>query len=422
MSDTPVHPEFMSAIADLKFIGRYKIVRKLGQGASSIVFLGIDPFIKRNIAIKVSQPTSDQSVARFFTEAQSAGRLNHQNMVAIYDVGIDNRLCFITMEYVNGTTLEKYCHKDHLLPVNTVVEIIFSVCNAIDYAHQQGIIHRDIKPSNIMLDKKGIPKVADFGIAQMTEQTSEMGVWGTPSYMAPEQLQDEPIGSYSDIFSLGCVFYELLTGKTAFPGKNNFAIMYKIINEKPEAITQTRPELPGILDDIIDKALQKDPAKRYQTCMEMTYDLRVALRGLTDTFLTGQIKDAVDYVNHVSFFKEFTREQIKELCSASSIIKLPKGKTIVVQGEIDDTFYVILSGSAKIKKHDKVVSSISVGECFGEMAYICGQPRTATVLAASDCILIKISATLIDQSSGDIQLLFFKKFAKTLVKRLSIQS
>ncbi len=419
MEDSSDRHEFMAALADLKTIGRYKIVRELGQGASGVVYLGMDPFIKRQVAIKISQPTSNRALERFFIEAQSAGRMIHQNMVIIYDVGMHDRFSYITMEYVDGTTLEKYCQKDHLLPVSEAVEIMLGVCNALDYAHNQGIIHRDIKPSNIMLNKEGVPKIADFGIAQLTQQTSELGVWGTPSYMSPEQLKEESIGDYSDIFSLGCVLYELLTGQMAFPGENNFSIMYKITNEEPASILELRADLPKIFDDIIKKALTKDPAKRYQTCMDLAFDLRVALRGLSETFLDGKVKDAVDYIHHVPFFRNFTKEQVKGMLTASTIAKFPKGKAIVAEGEIDDTFYIILSGSATVTKSNKNIATITAGECFGEMAYIAGQARTATVLAETDCILVKISATLMDQSSSDIQLLFYKNFAKTLVHRLS---
>jgi serine/threonine-protein kinase len=422
MTDSSIRPDLKDALADLKTVGRYKIVRELGQGSSSIVYLGMDPFIKRNVAIKILQPISDRAIERFFVEAQSAGRLIHQNMVIIYDMGMHDSFCYITMEYVEGTTLEKYCHKDHLLPTNKVLEIIFGACNAIDYAHRQNIIHRDINPSNIMLNKEGIPKITDFGIAQMTQETYEMGVWGTPSYMSPEQLKEETIGSYSDVFSLGCVLYELLTGEVAFSGKNSYAIMYKITNEDPTPITELQPELPGIFDDIITKALAKDPAKRYQTCMDFAYDLRVASRGITETFLEGEIKDAVDFVHHAAFFRNFTKEQVKEMLTAISILKFAKGEIIVAEGDIDDTFYIILDGSVKIRKNDKDIASIVAGECFGEMAYISGQARTATVLAETDCILIKISSTLMDKSSNEIQLLFYKNFAKTLVHRFSAQS
>ena len=264
-------------------------------------------------------------------------------------------------------------------------------------------------------------KITDFGIAQMTEQTSEMGIWGTPSYMAPEQLKEEGIGPFSDIFSVGCVLYEMLTGTQAFGGSNNFAIMYKITSEEPTPAEKLRPDLPPILLDILQKAMAKKIEDRYQSCMEMAFDLRVALRGLTDSglALNGRAKDVIELVHNVKFFHNFPREHLEALISANTLLKVPKGKVIVNEGDIDDTFFVILSGKAKIRKGDKEIAVIGVGECFGEMAYIAGQARSAAVIAHTDCILIKISATIIDCSPEAVQLLFFKNFATTLVQRLS---
>ncbi|MBW2359121.1 MAG: serine/threonine protein kinase [Deltaproteobacteria bacterium] len=182
-------------------------------------------------------------------ESDTVGRYEilRKLIVAIHDVGAYKDFCYIAMEYIEGSNLDKFCRKNSLLPVNKVIEIIFSVCNALDYAHKQGVIHRDIKPANIMLDKSGIAKITDFGIAQMTEKTAEMGIFGTPSYMSPEQLKDEVAGNESDIFSLGCVLYELLSGEQAFPGDNSFSIMYKITNEETQrsGIRQAR-HLPMI--------------------------------------------------------------------------------------------------------------------------------------------------------------------------------
>lgn len=404
---------------DIKTVGRYKIIRKLGQGNTGVVYLGSDPYIKRSVAIKISQPTSDNARRRFFIEAQSAGRLNHPSIVSIYDAGVFRNSCYITMEYIEGADLKKYCKKDSLLPLNKVVEIIFSVCNALDYAHRNGVVHKDIKPANIMIDKMGNIKITDFGIAQMTERTAEIGFFGTPSYMSPEQLKDEVVGSESDIFSLGCVLYELLTAERAFSGDKVFAIMYKIINEEPVSITYLRPDLPKILGKITKRALSKARNERYQTCMDFAYELRVALRGLTGTL--DKTRDVGDYIHSVPFFHNFTKKQVRELVSACTIVKARKGKVIVAQGEIDDTFYVVLSGKAKVMKDDQqVIASIGTGQCFGEMSFIGGQARIATVLADTDCALLKISATLLDRSSESIQLLFYKSFAMTLVRRMSV--
>ena len=420
MNSTPsADPVFLAGLEGLESVDRYRIAGKLGQGGNAIVFLGIDPYIDRKVALKLSMPGSDSSRQKFFVEAQSAGRLNHTNIVSIYDAGTYGEYCYITMEYIKGVTLEKFCQPDALMPMQKAVEIIFAICNALDYAHNQKVIHRDIKPSNIMLDDHGSPKLTDFGVAQITEQTGESGLWGTPSYMAPEVIKEEALGAYSDIFSLGCVLYELLGGKQAFRGENNFSIMYKITNSDPPPLLELRPDTPPILEEIVNKALAKDYTERYQSCLDFAYDLRVALRGLTDNVVTGKAKDVLDLVHNVPFFNNFSREQLAELVDDSTLIKVHKGKIIVAEGDIDDAFFVILSGSARIRKGDQDIATIGVGECFGEMACIAGQARTAAVLADTDCILIKINATLIDRSSESIQLLFFKNFATTLVSRLS---
>jgi serine/threonine-protein kinase len=351
-------------------------------------------------------------------EAQSAGRLNHPNILAIYDTGIYRDFCYILMEYEEGATLKAHCHARNLLPVERTTETLFKVCNALDYAHQQGVIHRDIKPSNIMMAPDNTPKIMDFGIAQLSEQTTEGGLWGTPSYMSPEQLKEEPVTAQSDIFSLGCVLYELLTGTKAFGGENDFSIIYKITRENPKPILQVREGLPAIFNDIIRKSLAKNPKDRYPTCMDMAYDLRVALRGLRPAHEREKIQDVIDLVRHVPFFHNFTREQLHELGLASCIVKYSAGKVIVAEGDIDDTFYIILKGRVQIGKQGKPIALIGAGECFGEMAYIAGQARVATATAVTECALMKISATLLDKAPEAIQLQFFKNFARTLSYRL----
>jgi serine/threonine protein kinase len=392
-----------------------------------VVFLGRDPYINRHVGIKISRPASDvkgekadKYRERFFLEAQSAGRLVHPGIVAIYDAGMYKDFCYMTTEYVDGPSLQKYCAKDNLFPVSKVVEIAFTVCQALDYAHKGGVIHRDIKPSNILLARTGEVKITDFGIAQVkSEQTSSKGIIGSPSYMSPEQVKEEPLDDKSDIFSLGCVFYELLTGEKAFSGENYFSIMYKITNEEPVAITQIRPEVPEILWKIAKKSLSKDSAQRYQSCMDFAYDLRVALRGLKGGAKVDRIDTIVDYVQSVPFFENFGKEQVKEILNASNIIKVRRGKILVAEGEIDDTFYIILSGKVAVNKGTRTIAFLSRGECFGEMSYLSGQSRAATVVAETDCILMKISGTLLDKSPDSIQVLFLRNFALTLIQRLS---
>jgi serine/threonine-protein kinase len=237
--------------------------------------------------------------------------------------------------------------------------------------------------------------------------------------MSPEQVKEEPIDDKSDIFSLGCVLYELLTGEKAFFGDNYFSVLYKITNDEPVPVQSIRPELPEVLDKIAKKALAKDPLLRYQSCMDFAYDLRVALRGLRGETRGEKTEDLADYINNVPFFENFTKEQVQEIMNASQVLKVKKGQVVLTEGEIDDSFFIILSGSVAVKRTEKNIATIKRGDCFGEMAYLQGQSRMATILAETDCILLKINGTLLDKSSESIQLLFQKNFAMTLVKRLS---
>ena len=424
---SPVDTQFLKDLFDVEKVGRYEIIGKLGQGSMGVVYKGRDPYINREVSIKISRPSSDLAGElaakyreRFFLEAQSAGRLMHPNIVAIYDAGMYKDFCYITMEYIDGPNLGKFCTRDNLLPVASTAEIIIAACRALDYAHQKDVVHRDIKPSNIMLNKLKDVKITDFGIAQITDQTASKGIIGSPSYMSPEQVKEEPITPLSDIFSLGCVLYELLTGEQAFPGDNYFSIMYKIINEEPPPVTQLRTEIPEILEKITRKALSKDHTKRYQTCMDLAYDLRVALRGLKqEAMREDKAEDVIDYTHNIRFFSNFTKGQVKAILDAANVIKVPKETAVVKEGEIDDSFFIILSGQASVRKNDKQIALIGRGECFGEMAYLSGESRTATVIADTDCILMKISAMLLDKAPQEIQLLFLKRFAMTLLRRLS---
>jgi serine/threonine-protein kinase len=237
--------------------------------------------------------------------------------------------------------------------------------------------------------------------------------------MAPEQLRGQKISPRSDLFAVGCVLHEVLTGKQSFSGENCRAIVHSILHAEPVALRQLRSDLPDILQGIVGKALAKDPRQRYHSAMDLAFDLRVAQRGISGKSDVEHAKDLVDFVHHVPFFRAFSRAQLQELVRTCRIGKVRQGKVIVAEGEIDDTFYVLLSGRVEILKGEHEVAQIHSGECFGEMAYICGQARSATARAQSDCVLMEISAQLLDRSPQAIQLQFFKSFASALVQRLA---
>ncbi|MDI6757128.1 MAG: serine/threonine-protein kinase [Endomicrobiia bacterium] len=270
-------------------LGRYEVSKELGKGAMGIVYLGKDPKINRTVAIKTLQFDSDLDEAqlkmvkeRFFREAESAGMLNHPNIITIYDAGEDYDISYIAMELLDGDDLKKNCDKQNLLPARRVVDIVAKVANALEYAHKQGIVHRDIKPSNIMILKDGTVKVTDFGIARITSssKTATGTVLGTPSYMSPEQIAGKKADGRADIFSLGVTLYELLTGVKPFEGESIAQLLFQITQAKHPDPKQYNPAITDALRDILDKALEKDPEKRYQNAGEMEKDLLAALEGL----------------------------------------------------------------------------------------------------------------------------------------------
>jgi serine/threonine-protein kinase len=271
-------------------LGRYEIVKQLGKGAMGVVYLGKDPRINRTTAIKTFQFPDDFEPdelkalkQRFFQEAESAGTLTHPNIVTIYDAGEEKDLAYIAMEFLEGHDLQRYTKKGQLLPIPTLLPYIADLADALDYAHQKGIVHRDIKPANVMLLDAGPMKITDFGIARITasSQTQTGVVKGTPHYMSPEQISGQKVDGRSDIFSLGVMFYQLLTGETPFRGDNLAALMHQIMNVSHPDPRTVDPDIPSPLVKILGKALEKDREKRYQRASSMASDLRKVVEVLT---------------------------------------------------------------------------------------------------------------------------------------------
>lgn len=263
-------------------LGRYEIMDELGRGAMGIVYKAYDPVVGRIVALKTVRLDAtgkerEELVARLRQEAQAAGRLDHPNIVTLYDAGEAEGLFYLTMHYVKGKPLSELMGEGRQLPVKQILLLMDQVCDGLHYAHERGIVHRDLKPSNIIVAAEGMAKILDFGVAKVAETgTTRAGtVLGTPSYMSPEQAQGARVDRRSDIFSLGAIFYELLTGEKAFPGNTPTAIIHKIVHEEPIPPRVLEPGIDPALEDIIRRALAKDPLQRYQTCKELLQDLKV---------------------------------------------------------------------------------------------------------------------------------------------------
>jgi len=260
-------------------LGRYQLEREIGRGAMGIVYLGRDTAINRMVAIKAIPLASEFSDAelvearsRFFREAETAGRLNHPNIVTIYDVGEERGLAYIAMEYLQGRHLSDYAKSDNLLEPRKVLEIIGRTAEALGFAHKQQVVHRDIKPANLMYDPAtDVLKITDFGIARLTGAGSTRTgiVLGTPSFMSPEQLEGRTVTGHSDLFSLGVSLFQLLTGQLPFTADSMTGLMQQIAEAPHPRLRAFRPDLPACVEDVIDRALAKDPDARFDSGAQM---------------------------------------------------------------------------------------------------------------------------------------------------------
>ncbi|NLD35516.1 MAG: serine/threonine protein kinase [Desulfatiglans sp.] len=273
-----------SSVNARTMVGRYKIIGQIGKGSMGLVYKAQDPKINRLVAIKTIRFSDEfeedvikEIKERFFMEAEIAGKLSHQSIVTIHDVGDDGDLTYMAMEYLEGEDLDKFIKKGNLLPVRTVLNIVAQIAEALDYAHRDGVIHRDIKPANVMLLKNGQVKVTDFGIAKAisSSKTKTGVILGTPNYMSPEQIMGQKIDLKSDIFSLGVLFYQLLTGELPFHGDNLSGLLYQITQVQHTSCREYNNRIPKACEQILDSALAKNPAKRFRTAGQMARILRL---------------------------------------------------------------------------------------------------------------------------------------------------
>jgi hypothetical protein len=279
IADATPAPPAAPAAPEAQRLGRYQLEREIGRGAMGIVYLGRDTAINRMVAIKAIPLASEFSDAelvearsRFFREAETAGRLNHPNIVTIYDVGEERGLAYIAMEYLKGRHLSEYAKADNLMEPRKVFEIIGRTADALGFAHKQQVVHRDIKPSNLMYDPAtDILKITDFGIARLSDSGSTRTgiVLGTPSFMSPEQLEGRTVTGRSDLFSLGVSLFQLLTGQLPFSADSMTGLMQQIAEAPHPPVRAFRPDLPACVESIIDRALAKNPDERYDSGAQM---------------------------------------------------------------------------------------------------------------------------------------------------------
>lgn len=413
-----------------EIVGKYEILDEVGRGSMGTVYSAHDPFSERTVAIKVAHPQfvglgeeGTRFRKLFFNEAHAAGVLNHPSILTLYDAGVDGDLCYLVMEFVPGArTLAGFCESDALLSVREVVGIVYKCAKALDYAHRQGIIHRDIKPSNILFTQNRDIRLSDFSIARINraDQTSTQfdGFLGSPLYMSPEQINEWEINSNTDLFSLGTVMYEMLTGRNPFKAESLTAIAQKITHEQPEPISAYRSDVPEGLDYVLNRTMKRKNSKRYASGLDLAADLALIFDDLEKIDTQDALRKKFNTLKELGFFKGFTDGEIWELVRASNWGSYPPGEVIIREGDVDDSFYILLAGMVDIRKDGQHVDTLQEGDCFGEMGFLSRTERTATAIAKTNVSLIRVNASTLDRAEEATQLRFLKVFVNTVGERL----
>ena len=420
----------------MKKIGKYDVVREIGHGATATVYLGSDPFIQREVAIKVAFPEILKHKERgklythlFLNEASLVGKLLHPHIVQIFDAVVAEDLCYIVMEYVEGGTLEDYCAADKLLPVERVVEIIFKCTRALNFANRIGITHRDIKPANILFagsnPNSGEIKISDFGAAiiDAPDRTQVSGI-GSPAYMSPEQVKELTLDHQTDIYSLGVVMYQLLTGQLPFQASSNYNIVYQIINTEPSKPSALRKKIPDVLDTIVARAMHKDTRQRYQTWEEFAHDLAQAFRSKQVKAPKRDFSESekFDTLRALPFFTDFSDVEIWEVLRFSSWSSVAPGEAIIRDGDPGDFFCFLAEGELKVTKNGRILNLLIAGDVFGEMAVISKamQTRGADVVALTKSKLVTVKGSALSHASETCRMHFYQSFLEVLTSRLAL--
>jgi len=417
-------------------IGKYDLVCQIGRGATSTVYLGSDPFSQRDVAIKIASPgilrnplRGKQYTHLFLNEASLVGKLSHPHIVQIFDAVVEEDLCYIVMEYVPGGTLEDYCAPDKLLPIERVVEIIFKCTRALDFASRIGVTHRDIKPANILFagnnPNSADIKLSDFGAALIDspEYTQVAGI-GSPAYMSPQQVREEPLNLQTDIYSLGVVMYQLLTGQLPFTATTSYNIIYEIINSEPARPSSLREQIPEVLDTIVARAMCKDTHGRYQNWQEFAHDLAQAFRNKLLKIPARDFSDSekFDTLRELPFFAEFTDVEIWEVVRFSRWSSVAPEQVIMREGEAGDFFCFLAAGKLKVCKNGRILNLLNTGECFGEMAAISRATplRGADVVTLSESKIITVRGEALQHASEGCRMHFYQSFLEVLAGRLAL--
>ena len=401
---------------------------QIGQGGTGKVYLAHDTFSHREVAVKVIDEATlndpefnEESLKQFINEISLAGKLHHPHIATILEASITDDAGYVAMEYIPGGNLVRYTSPGSLLPIESVLQLVFKCCGALDYAYRQGIIHRDIKPENLMLVAGTEVKIADFGASIFYKgQVTQKVVVGTPSYMSLEQISGHRLTHASDMYSLGVVAYQLLTGVLPFRAKNIAELFEAIAKNDPARPSSHRAEIPAELDRVIMRMIAKKPEERYDTWAELA--LEIAETGRFSSLLQPIAdSDKFTLLREKNELGEFSDPEIWELVHASEWSRIQAHTVLLREDESGYSMYILASGSLKVTKNGRLLNVIKPGEHFGEMAYIKrGTKRHATLEAMSDSIIAQFSFEALDRLSNECQLHLAKVLLQSMTDRVAL--
>jgi serine/threonine protein kinase len=410
------------------FRNRFKMKKELGKGATGVVYLAFDNYLQKDVALKLTQLTlfdDNEDGARnrrmWLNETRLAGKLHHPFIVDIIESGSSDKFDYLVMEYVPGGTLKEYSTANNLLPLARLIDILYKVCNALDYANKMGVLHRDIKPSNVLLGNDNSVKISDFGSAfLLNSDLTQIDTVGTLPFMAPEHFRQSRPTIQSDIYAVGVMAYQLLTGTLPFTANSKDALIYQKLYGEAVPLEKRRQDIPQSLRFAVHRAMHPDKDLRYSLWTEFCDDLAATLPQVarlgemrTDSSLFG-------IVRNLAFFSAFSDVEVWETVGISRWQQRKPDEHIVQEGEVSSSFYIIIGGEALVTKNGVVLSRLNTGDCFGEIAYLdeARHVRLATVTASTAISLIEVDGDALLKASDRLQACFAKAFLNLMVARL----
>lgn len=420
-------------------IGKYRVVRKLGEGATSEVFLCRDDFRGREVAVKrvraaaLGDAADGHFYERFFAaEAALVGQLQHPNVVQIYDAVVEPENSYLVMEYVRGVTLRRFCRADRLLPLDVIVEIGFKCAMALGYVYRQGLIHRDVKPANILavIDDHSIldVKVTDFGsVLNLTSEATQIFRVGSLAYMSPEQLDGGTLDCRADMYSLGAVLYHLITGRPPFEAQSQASMIHQICNVEPALPSSLRSGVSEGLDEVLRRALTKRPDTRYDDWSAFAQALQTLFAN--HEIPRGELQGVLDserftLLRRLDFFSSFGDVELWEVVHRAKWGRHSFGTKLYRRGEEGRTFHIIAQGEVEVFREGQRVAQLGAGTSVGEMAYLAPSPElrrhSTDVIVSQPCTTVSFTPESLAQLSPGGRHRFDEAFIRVLVRRLHV--